>query len=151
MLALKSVKEGPGYSLSTPQPDSSSSEPGGGDSGLLQIFILHPFLGGKNERYRPCESSPTEEKARPSEKLAEGKSHQPTEPRYAHNVILSGHNYGGTMVGGLVVWGGRALCEDVRRGRDGDKLSQDILGHLHIVLCDHQSLLDVLVGVAQAP
>lgn len=40
------------------------------------------------------------------------------------------------------------LCEDVRRGGNGDELAQDILGHLHVVLCDHQGLLDVLVRVA---
>lgn len=31
---------------------------------------------------------------------------------------------------------------------DGDKLSQDVLGRLQVVLGDHQSFLDVLDGVA---
>jgi len=33
-------------------------------------------------------------------------------------------------------------------GGDGDKLAQDVPGHLHVVLRDHQRLLDVLRGVA---
>lgn len=41
-----------------------------------------------------------------------------------------------------------ALCEDVRRGGDGDELAQDVLGHFQVVLCDHQCFLDVLVRVA---
>lgn len=40
------------------------------------------------------------------------------------------------------------LCEDVRRGGDGDELAQDVLGHLQVVLRDHQCFLDVLVRVA---
>lgn len=40
------------------------------------------------------------------------------------------------------------LCEHVRGGGDGDELPEDVLGHLHIVLCNHQCFLDVLVGVA---
>lgn len=42
--------------------------------------------------------------------------------------------------------GGRS-CGDVRRRRDGHKLSQDVLGRLQVVLGDHQSFLDVLDGV----
>lgn len=42
------------------------------------------------------------------------------------------------------------LCEDVCRGGHGHKLAQDILGHLDVVLRDHQSFLDVLVGVTLA-
>lgn len=34
------------------------------------------------------------------------------------------------------------------RGGDGDKLAQDVLGRLQVVLGDHQSFLDVLDGVA---
>lgn len=34
--------------------------------------------------------------------------------------------------------------------RDGHKLSQDVLGHLNIVLCNHKGFLDVLMGVALA-
>lgn len=40
------------------------------------------------------------------------------------------------------------LCGDVCRGGDGDKLAQDVLGCLHVVLGDHQGFLDVLDGVA---
>lgn len=36
----------------------------------------------------------------------------------------------------------------MRCGRDGDKLAQDVLGRLEVVLSDHQGLLDVLDGVA---
>lgn len=43
--------------------------------------------------------------------------------------------------------GGVRLCEHVRGGGDGDKLPEDVLGHLYIVLCNHQCFLDVLVGV----
>lgn len=43
--------------------------------------------------------------------------------------------------------GGVGLCEHVRGGGDGDKLPEDVLGHLYIVLCNHQCFLDVLVGV----
>lgn len=40
------------------------------------------------------------------------------------------------------------LCQNMRGGGNGDKLAQDILGHFNIVLCNHQCLLDVLVGVS---
>lgn len=40
------------------------------------------------------------------------------------------------------------LCGDVRCRRDGDKLAQDVLGRLQVVLGDHQRFLDVLDGVA---
>lgn len=40
------------------------------------------------------------------------------------------------------------LCDDMRSGGNGHKLTQDVLGHFYIVLCDHQSLLDVLVRVS---
>lgn len=43
-----------------------------------------------------------------------------------------------------VVYG---LCSDVRRRWNRDKLSQDILGSLQVVLGDHQSFLDILDGV----
>lgn len=39
------------------------------------------------------------------------------------------------------------LCEHVRGRGDGDELPEDVLGHLDIVLCNHQCFLDVLVGV----
>lgn len=42
------------------------------------------------------------------------------------------------------------LCEDVCRRGDRDELAQDVLGHLDVVLRDHQSFLDVLVRVALA-
>lgn len=32
-------------------------------------------------------------------------------------------------------------------GRDGDKLAQDVLGRLEVVLGDHQGFLDVLDGI----
>lgn len=38
----------------------------------------------------------------------------------------------------------------MRRGGDGHELPQDVLGHLDIVLCNHEGLLDVLLGVALA-
>ena len=44
--------------------------------------------------------------------------------------------------------GGGRLCGDVRRRGDGDKLAQDVLGRLQVVLGDHQGFLDVLDGVA---
>lgn len=44
--------------------------------------------------------------------------------------------------------GGVMLCEHMRGRGDGDELPEDVLGHLNIVLCNHQCLLDVLVGVA---
>lgn len=34
------------------------------------------------------------------------------------------------------------------RGGDGDKLAQDVLSRLQVVLGDHQGFLDVLDGVA---
>lgn len=40
------------------------------------------------------------------------------------------------------------LCGDVCRGGDGDKLAQDVLSRLQVVLGDHQGFLDVLDGVA---
>lgn len=42
------------------------------------------------------------------------------------------------------------LREDVGCGRNGDKFSQDILGHFDIVFCNQQCLLNVLIGVALA-
>lgn len=39
------------------------------------------------------------------------------------------------------------LCEHVRGRGDGDELPEDVLGHLDIVLSNHQRFLDVLVGV----
>lgn len=42
------------------------------------------------------------------------------------------------------------LCKNVGGVGNGDELSKDILGHLDIVLCNHQGFLDVLVGVALA-
>lgn len=43
---------------------------------------------------------------------------------------------------------GSVLCEDMRSGGNGHKLTQDVLGHLYIVLCNHQSFLDVLLRVS---
>ncbi len=40
------------------------------------------------------------------------------------------------------------LCKNMRGGRNGDELTQDILGHFDIVLRDHQCFLDVLVRVS---
>lgn len=40
------------------------------------------------------------------------------------------------------------LCENMRGGGNGDKLTEDILGHFDIVLCNHQCFLDVLVRVS---
>lgn len=40
------------------------------------------------------------------------------------------------------------LCENMRGGRNGDKLAQDVLCHFNIVLCNHKCFLDVLVGVS---
>lgn len=42
------------------------------------------------------------------------------------------------------------LREDVGRGGDGNKLAQDVLGRLQVVLGDHQGLLDVLERIALA-
>lgn len=49
---------------------------------------------------------------------------------------------------GLGGGGLERLCGDVRRGGNGDKLAQDVLGRLQVVLGDHQGFLDVLDGVA---
>lgn len=43
---------------------------------------------------------------------------------------------------------GSVLCDDMRRRWNGHKLTQDVLGHFYIVLCNHQSFLDVLVRVS---
>lgn len=42
------------------------------------------------------------------------------------------------------------LCKNVSSGGNGDKLTQDILGHFDIVLCNHKCFLDVLVRVSLA-
>lgn len=39
------------------------------------------------------------------------------------------------------------LCGDMGCGWNGDKLPQDVLGGLEVVLGDHQSFLDILDGV----
>lgn len=63
----------------------------------------------------------------------------PTGPRGPKSVVERAN----PLEGGAVV-----LCEHVRGGGDGDELPEDVLGHLHVVLCNHQCFLDVLVGVA---
>lgn len=40
---------------------------------------------------------------------------------------------------------GSVLCDDMRSRWNGHKLTQDVLGHFYIVLCNHQCFLDVLV------
>lgn len=40
------------------------------------------------------------------------------------------------------------LCKNMRGVGNGDELAEDILGHLDIVLCNHQCFLDVLVRVS---
>lgn len=40
------------------------------------------------------------------------------------------------------------LCENVRGRGNGDKFAQDVLGHLDIVLCNHQCFLDVVLSVS---
>lgn len=40
---------------------------------------------------------------------------------------------------------GSVLCDDMCSRRNGHKLTQDVLSHFYIVLCNHQCFLDVLM------
>lgn len=46
--------------------------------------------------------------------------------------------------------GGDVLCGHVGGGGNGDKLPEDIFGHVNVVVGDEQGFLDVLIGVALA-
>lgn len=43
---------------------------------------------------------------------------------------------------------GSVLCDDMRCRGNGHKLTQDVLSHFYIVLCNHQCFLNVLVRVS---
>lgn len=52
---------------------------------------------------------------------------------------------GGRTGGGLQAGPKEVLCGHVRGGRNGDKLPEDILGHVNVVVGDEQGFLDVLI------